>query len=280
MTTVAFIGTGSMNGAIATGLLASGFDPAKIRATVGSHASIKKLRTKLGADTEALTILASEDDPEANLQAVKDADIVLLGVKPYAILDLAREIAPALTPTAVVISVAAGITLKALEAALPQGQPAIRCMPNTPSRVGKGVLAISVGNTVNTEQQDAATQILKAAGTVIEVAENQMSAVTAVSGSGPAYAFLLAETMAAAGIKLGLDQTTATKLAAATIAGAGHLLEVDPNPQELRQAVTSPQGTTDRAITAYKNGGIFELTETAMRACADRNDEMTAEFSG
>lgn len=205
--------------------------------------------------------------------------MVLLGVKPYAILDLAREISPALGEQTVVVSVAAGITLEALQRALPQGQPAIRCMPNTPSRVGKGVLAISVGQTVSDELKDAATRVLGAAGRVIEVEEEQMGAVTAVSGSGPAYAFLLAETMAAAGVKLGLDEKTATELAAATVAGAGYLLDADPNPQELRQAVTSPKGTTDKAITAYIDGGLFDLTETAMRACLARNEEMTEEFS-
>ncbi|MDO4898212.1 MAG: pyrroline-5-carboxylate reductase [Rothia sp. (in: high G+C Gram-positive bacteria)] len=279
MTTVAFIGTGSMNGAIASGLLASGFNPADIRATVGSHASIKKLRERLGQGAEIVTIIAGEDDPQANLKAAEGADIILLGVKPYDILERAREIAPVLSPTAVVISVAAGITLEALQRALPKGQPAIRCMPNTPAQVGRGVLAISVGQSVSEAGKSAACQVLAAAGRVIEVEEEQMGAVTAVSGSGPAYAFLLAETMAAAGTKLGLDQKTATELAAATVAGAGYLLEADPHPEELRKAVTSPKGTTDRAITTYIEGGFFDLTEKAMRACQQRNAEMTEEFS-
>lgn len=280
MTTVAFLGTGSMNGAIASGLLAGGADPAMLRATVGSAASVEPLKKKLGEQGLEVLVLANETDPEANLRAAQGADVVLLGVKPYAILDLARQIAPVLAPHTVVVSVAAGITLDALAAALPQGQPVIRCMPNTPSRVGKGVLAISVGVSVNSSQQEAATRVLSAAGRVIEVREEQMGAVTAVSGSGPAYAFLLAETMAAAGVKLGLDERTARELAAATVAGAGYLLEIDPDPEQLRQAVTSPNGTTDRAIKAYTGGGLFELTETAMRACAQRNDEMTLEFCG
>lgn len=279
MTTVAFIGTGSMNGAIASGLLASGFDPAKMRATVGSHASIEKLRARLGEGSESVTVLACEDDPQANLSAARGADIILLGVKPYDILERAREIAPVLSPNAVVVSVAAGITLEALEKALPEGQPAVRCMPNTPSQVGRGVLAVSIGQAVTEDQQEAVKQVLGSAGTVVEVAEEQMGAVTAVSGSGPAYAFLLAETMAAAGVKLGLDEKTATELAAATVAGAGYLLEADPNPQKLRKSVTSPQGTTDRAISTFIDRGIFELTESAMRACAERNEEMTSEFS-
>ena len=137
MTTVAFIGTGSMNGAIASGLLAAGTAPTSVRATVGSHASISTLREKLGEGAQDVSILAGEDDAQANLKATEGADVVLLGVKPYAILDLAREISPALGEKTVVVSVAAGITLEALQRALPEGQPAIRCMPNTPSRVGR-----------------------------------------------------------------------------------------------------------------------------------------------
>lgn len=269
-----------MNGAIASGLLAGGADPATLRATVGSATSVEPLKKKLGERGAAVLVLATETDPEANLRAVQSADLVLLGVKPYAILDLARQIAPALAPHTLVVSVAAGITLDALAAALPPGQPLIRCMPNTPSRLGKGVLAISLGKTVTASQREVAATVLSVAGRVIEVREEQMGAVTAVSGSGPAYAFLLAEAMAATGVKLGLDEQTATELAAATVAGAGYLLETDPKPDLLRQAVTSPKGTTDRAIQTFIEGGFFDLTEAAMRACLQRNAEMTAEFCG
>lgn len=279
MPRIAFLGTGSMNGAIASGLLAGGANPADIRATVGSASSVQPLRQKLGEGAEAVTVYALEENENANREAVRDADLVLLGVKPYAILELAREVAPALKSDAVVVSVAAGITLDALQVALPEGQPAVRCMPNTPSRVGKGVLAISTGSTVTGAMKDQVRAVLESAGTVIEVAEEQMGAVTAVSGSGPAYAFLLAETMAAAGQKLGLDEQTATALAAATVAGAGVLLDRDPNPADLRRAVTSLGGTTEQAIKTYTEGGLFDLTEAAMSACVRRNDEMTAEYS-
>lgn len=279
MPRIAFLGTGSMNGAIASGLLAGGASPADVCATVGSASSVQPLRQKLGEGGEAVAVYALEENENANREAVKDADLVLLGVKPYAMLELAREVAPALKPDAVVVSVAAGITLDALQAALPEGQPAVRCMPNTPSRVGKGVLAISTGSTVTGAMKDQVRAVLESAGTVIEVAEEQMGAVTAVSGSGSAYAFLLAETMAAAGQKLGLDEQTATALAAATVAGAGALLDQNPNPADLRRAVTSPGGTTEQAIKTYTEGGLFDLTEAAMSACARRNDEMTAEYS-
>ena len=276
MPTVAFLGTGSMNGAIASGLLASGFDPAQLRATVSSQASAQKLQASWG---EGPQIFAQETQPEANQLAVTGADLVLLGVKPYAIVDLARQIAPHLGPQTLVVSVAAGIELKTLEAALPAGQPAVRCMPNTPSRVGKGVLAISPNAQVSPQQKQLVTQVLSSVGLVLEVAEEQMGAVTAVSGSGPAYAFLLAETMAAAGVKLGLDEETAQRLAAATVAGAGFLLDAQPDPAALRRAVTSPNGTTEAALKAYTEGGLYELTQAAMEACVARNEDMVREFS-
>ena len=275
--TVAFLGTGSMNGSILSGLAANGFDAENLRATVRSEESASKLPEKIGL--QGLKVLSSESDPEANQKAASEADVILLGVKPYDILELAEEIADSLSSDALVISVAAGISLEALQKALPEGQPAIRCMPNTPSRVGKGVLAISASESCNDKHLELAHEVLSAVGTVIEVEEDQMDAVTAVSGSGPAYAFLLAETMAQAGIKLGLDDETATKLAAATVAGAGYLLDADPQPESLRKAVTSPGGTTEQAILAYQEGGLAELTEKAMNACATKSQEMTKEYS-
>lgn len=275
-THVAFLGTGSMNGSILSGLLAHGHSAEDMRATVRSSESAQKLAESIDS---GVRIFSSEETSDANAQAVAGADVVLLGVKPYAILDMAHEVAADLDPQTLVISVAAGISLEALEKALPKNQPAIRCMPNTPSRVGKGVLAISASESCSEEHINLAHEVLSAVGTVIDVEEEQMDAVTAVSGSGPAYAFLLAETMADAGVRLGLDQETATKLAAATVAGAGYLLDEDPQPEALRKAVTSPGGTTEQAILAYQKGGLAELTEKAMNACSEKSKEMTKEYS-
>ena len=148
--TLAFLGTGSMNGAILRGVLAGGTEKGAVRATTRSASSAEKLRDETG-----VTVFAGEEDAEANRTAVKGADVVLLGVKPYAILDLAREIAPALDPGTVVVSVAAGVTLDALQNALPQGQPVVRSMPNTPSSVGRGVLSVTPGEHASREQLDA-----------------------------------------------------------------------------------------------------------------------------
>lgn len=276
---VAFCGTGSMNGAILSGLLESGFDASAVRATTHSQDSADKLKKSLGDNGEKVKILASETDSEANAQTVADADVVLLGVKPYGIVELAQEIAEHVKKDAVVISVAAGINLDALTRALNDGQSVVRCMPNTPSKVGKGVLAISVGEHVSDEQRKDVTEILSSVGEVIEVEEDQMDAVVAVSGSGPAYAYLLAESMADAGVKLGLDEATAKKLASLTVAGAGAMLSEDQDAEALRKAVMSPNGTTERGVQAFIDGGQFELTEKGIRACAERSAEMTEEFS-
>lgn len=270
--TIAFLGTGSMNGSIAAGLLAAGHDPAHIRATVRSEESRAALAQRLGDKVEIIT---TGGEADGNHKATADADVVLLGVKPYGIVELARDIAPALAPNTVVVSVAAGVTLETLAACLPAGQPIIRCMPNTPSSVGKGVLAISTTESVKDEQKKLVEEILGTVGLVVEVREDQMDAVTAVSGSGPAYAFLLAEAMAAAGAELGLDHETALKLASATVAGAGFLLDTNPDAPALRRAVTSPNGTTERALNTFVDGRLFQLTNDAMRACTTRSAEMS-----
>ncbi|WP_270263377.1 pyrroline-5-carboxylate reductase [Kocuria marina] len=274
--TLAFLGTGSMNGAILRGVLAGGTEKGAVRATTRSASSAEKLRDETG-----VTVFAGEEDAEANRAAVKGADVVLLGVKPYAILDLAREIAPALDPGTVVVSVAAGVTLDALQNALPQGQPVVRSMPNTPSSVGRGVLSVTPGEHASREQLDAVKDVLAAVGTVVEVPENLVRAVTGVSGSGPAYVFYLAEAMQHAGEQLGLDPETARVLAKETVSGAGVLLAPDDaDPAALRKAVTSPGGTTEQAITTFDEKGLREIIAAGAEASATKGDQMEKEYGG
>lgn len=274
--TLAFLGTGSMNGAILRGVLAGGTEKGAVRATTRSASSAEKLRDETG-----VTVFAGEEDAEANRTAVKGADVVLLGVKPYAILDLAREIAPALDPGTVVVSVAAGVTLDALQNALPQGQPVVRSMPNTPSSAGRGVLSVTPGEHASREQLDAVKDVLAAVGTVVEVPENLIRAVTGVSGSGPAYVFYLAEAMQHAGEQLGLDPETARVLAKETVSGAGVLLAPDDaDPAALRKAVTSPGGTTEQAITTFDEKGLREIIAAGAEASATKGDQMEKEYGG
>lgn len=272
---LAFLGCGSMNGSILRGVLASGVPVEQVRATVRSEDSAHPIREETGVRP-----YVTGEDPEANRRAAREADVVLLGVKPVGILDLAREIAPALRPGTVVASVAAGISVGALEQALPAGQPVVRTMPNTPSSVGRGVVSVTPGTATTPEQTRAVRRVLEAVGTVVEVPEDQVDAVTGVSGSGPAYVFLLAEAMQHAGERMGLPADVARVLAKETVSGAGELLRpAGADPAALRRAVTSPKGTTDRAITTFQENGFEDLVAAAARASADRSAELTREFS-
>ncbi|WP_124109094.1 pyrroline-5-carboxylate reductase [Kocuria rhizophila] len=274
--TLTFLGAGSMNGSILRGVLAAGTEAGGVRATTRSASSAEDLHRETGVE-----VFAGESDPEANRKAVAGADVVLLGVKPYAILELAREVAPALDPSTVVVSVAAGVTLDALQRALPEGQPVVRCMPNTPSSVGRGALSVTPGEHTSPEQLARVKEVLATVGTVVEVPEHLIRAVTGVSGSGPAYVFYLAEAMQQAGEKLGLDPETARVLAKETVSGAGELLAPDDaDPAALRRAVTSPGGTTEQAITTFDEKGLRDIVAAGAEASATKGDEMEKEYDG
>ncbi|MDO4253871.1 MAG: pyrroline-5-carboxylate reductase [Kocuria sp.] len=273
---IAFLGAGSMNGAILRGVVASGVPANRVRATTQSEESAQKLTDEMG-----VRVFAVDVDSAANAQAISGADLVLLGVKPYAILDMCEEIADALAPSTVVVSVAAGITVQAMADRLPVGQPVVRTMPNTPSSVGRGVISVTPGRGVTHEQLQMVRNVLAQVGTVVMVSEDQIRAVTGVSGSGPAYVFLLAEMMQKAGQKLGLDPEVARVLAKETVSGAGVLLSPDDADAEvLRRAVTSPRGTTEQAISTLMEGGIERLVSDAVAASAARGDQMEQEFCG
>lgn len=273
---LSFLGTGSMNGSILRGVLAGGTPAERVRATTKSASSAEALRADTG-----VTVLSGEQNAKANLEAVEGADMVLLGVKPYAILGLAREIAPALQLGTVVASVAAGITLDALEKALPQGQPVVRTMPNTPSSVGRGVISVTPGTHTTPDQLNAVKEVLSSVATVVEVEEHLVRAVTGVSGSGPAYVFYLAEAMQQAGEKLGLPSDVARVLAKETVAGAGVLLSPDDaDPAALREAVTSPGGTTEKALNTFDERGLKDVIAAGAAASAERGDEMEQEYCG
>jgi len=272
---IAFLGCGSMNESILAGLLAAGLERGRVTATVRRTERAVELRQRHG-----ITALATADDAAANVTAVQDADVVVLGVKPVGIVPLAREIGPSLKPTAVVLSVAAAVTIAMIEAALPEGQPVIRSMPNTPSRLGRGVLSISAGTAAGPEPMALARELLQSAGTVVEIPEDQVDALSAVSGSGPAYAFYLAEAMAAAGVDLGLDADLAALIARETVAGAGFMLaEEGADAAALRRAVTSPNGTTQSAIETFGERGLPGIVVDGARAAVARAAEITRELA-
>jgi pyrroline-5-carboxylate reductase len=263
-----------MNEAILAGLLAAGADPSDVVATVRRAERAEELAQRYG-----VMAIAGEEEPDNNKLAAKGSGIVILGVKPVGITDLAREISPALAKDTVVVSVAAAVSIAQLEAALPEGQPVIRTMPNTPAKLGRGVVSVSPGTHCTPEQLESVKAALAGAGKVVEVPEEQVDALSAISGSGPAYAFYLAEAMAAAGVELGLDAELSVMLARETVAGAGFMLaEPGADPTALRVAVTSPNGTTERAIAAFDDGGIPRIIAEGARAAANRAAEITKQL--
>jgi pyrroline-5-carboxylate reductase len=265
-----------MNEAIMGGLIAGGTDPADIVATVRRAERAAELAER----HHGITAIAGEEEPDNNKQAATGSRVVILGVKPVGIADLAREVSDSLAPDAIVISVAAAVSLEQLEAALPAGQPVIRTMPNTPAKLGRGVVSVSPGTHCTPAQLQLAKDLLAAAGTVVEVPEDQVDALSAVSGSGPAYAFYLAEAMAAAGVQLGLDPELSLLIARETVAGAGLMLaEPGADPTALRKAVTSPNGTTERAIATFDERGLSAIVADGARAAAERAAEITRQLA-
>ncbi|MFJ2143800.1 pyrroline-5-carboxylate reductase [Glutamicibacter sp. NPDC087831] len=270
---LSFLGAGSMNGAILRGIIASGHDPQLITATVRSDNRVAELR-ELG-----INVLVSEEDPEANRRAAASADIIFLGVKPVGITELCEEISGSLDAQKVVVSVAAAITLSSMQSHLPAGQPVIRSMPNTPLMVGAGVVGISPAASVSDEQAKLVTDLLSGSGDVHVIDEEQQNALSAISGSGPAYAFYLAEAMANAGVAMGLDEKLSIALARATVAGAGKMLSnPDADPATLRKAVTSPKGTTEQAIATFDEQGIPKIIAAGTQAAATRAAQLSEEL--
>jgi pyrroline-5-carboxylate reductase len=273
---LAFLGTGSMNEAILGGLLAAGLDAGTVTATVRRSERARELRERYGVE-----VLDTEADADANRTAAAAADVVIIGVKPAGVLPLAREIASSLRPDTVVLSVAAAVTTAMIESALAAGQPVVRTMPNTPSRLGRGVLSLSAGATAGPGHLRAAREILSAAGTVVDIPEDQVDALSAVSGSGPAYVFYLAEAMAAAGEDLGLEPDLARLIATETVAGAGFMLaQGGADAAALRRAVTSPNGTTQSAVETFEREGLPDIIARGARAATERAAEITRELGG
>lgn len=212
-----------------------------------------------------------------NAEAVAGADVILLVVKPQDVPSLLTEISGAVDSRATVLSLAAGIRTTTIEEALPAGVAVVRAMPNTPALVGEGMFGVSAGSSCSNEQIQAVVRLLEAGGEVVVVDESAQDAVTAVSGSGPAYVFYLAEAMIAGGIAQGLDEETARKLATQTLVGSAKLLaESEENAQELRRRVTSPGGTTHAAITTFDDRGVKDGIVAGVAAAAARSAELSA----
>lgn len=266
---VAFLGAGSMGGAILAGLLATGYPAASVRATTSSESSAKDL-----AAAHGIEVAAGESAGDANLRAAEWADVVVLGVKPYKIVDVLTEISEALAAGTTVVSVAAGIPIDRMARAAPSAA-IIRAMPNTPSLIGSGMAGVARGAGATDDDLETARRILSAVGAVLTVDEAQLDAVGAISGSGPAYFFAFTEALVEAGVELGLSREDAGALAAGTATGAGLLMrDSGDDPATLRGKVTSPGGTTQAALKRFTDGGLAGLVAEAARAAVDRSREM------
>jgi len=270
---VVILGAGSMGGAILSGLVASG-TPVEGGITVTNRSREKAAAL---AELDGVTSIALADEPDGNLRAVRDAHIVLIGVKPAMVPDLLAEIAPVLRPDAVVVSLAAGVTLATFAEVLGEGVAVIRAMPNTPATVRAAVTGIASGPAVAPEQVDAVRRLFETIGVVVEVPEAQIDPLSTISGSGPAYVFLLVEEFTRAARAQGFAEAEARVLAEQTFIGASALLAASgEQPAELRRRVTSPAGTTERAIAVLQEGDLGSLFSRAADAALARARELAA----
>ncbi len=268
---IAFIGGGNMAASLIGGLRAQGVPAEAIRASDPGAQKRQALTAEYG-------IAAFSD----NAEAVAEADMVVLAVKPQVMQDVCRDLATSLQPGQLIVSIAAGITCASLQAWLGEQPPRaiVRCMPNTPSLLRQGVSGLFANAQVSDTQRQQAEQLLSAVGLALWLEEERLiDAVTAVSGSGPAYYFLLMEAMTAAGERLGLPRDTAAQLTMHTALGAARMAcESDVDAAELRRRVTSPNGTTEAAIKAFQAGGFESLVDQALNAAARRSAELAEQL--
>lgn len=266
---IAILGAGSMGGAIMHGLVASGIAP-QIIATNRTTAKAAELVGLTG-----VTSVALETSPDGNLDAAASADIVLIGVKPAMVPDLLREIAPRLRQGTIVVSLAAGVTLATYADVLGKDVAVLRSMPNTPSLVGKGVTGLAAGSAASPAHVAVVRRLFETVGVVIEAPESQIDALSTISGSGPAYVFLLIEELTKAAEAKGFSRPDARLMAEQTFIGAAALLDATGDePSELRRRVTSPKGTTERAITVLQDADLAEIFGRATDAALARAKEL------
>jgi pyrroline-5-carboxylate reductase len=264
---VAVLGAGKMGGILLQAFLKQNlFARNQIHATVGHAEKAVALSTQWGVDVST-----------NNLEAVRNSDLILLGVKPFQVQDLMAEIRPALSPAKTLVSFAASVKTRAIEEAAGMEIAVIRAMPNTPSTLGAGAAGLCRGRFVSDKQMELAQRIFQTVGRTVVVDEKHMDAVTGLSASGPAFIYIIIEALAEAGVKVGLPRDTATELAAQTTFGAAKMvLETGYHPALLKDAVTTPAGCTIDGILELEEGGLrVTLIKAVMRA-TERARELAA----
>lgn len=229
------------------------------------------------ANGDKLARVAREHGVRAgtNAEAAAASDVIIVAVKPNDVPAVLRDIGAALRPGACVISIAAGVPLRVIEGNLPPGTPAVRAMPNTPCLIGQGAVALAPGRHARSEHMAWAQRLFGAVGVAVTVSEAHMDAVTGLSGSGPAYAYLFIEGLADGGVQAGLPRDVALLLAAQTVAGAARMvLETGRHPGELKDMVTSPAGTTIAGVSVLEDRGLRGAALRAVQAAAQRSAEL------
>ena len=262
---IAVLGAGKMGGILLQAFLRSGlFSAEQITATVAHELRAEQLSKQFG--------LAVTTD---SCRAVEGADIVLLAVKPTQVVPLVREISPSLKPGALLLSIAASVKTGAIEEALGGSSAVIRAMPNTPAMLGAGITALCRGRFVTDEQLALAEKIFSTVGRTVVVDERHMDAVTGLSGSGPAFLYIILESLAEAGVNVGLPREVATQLAAQTAYGAAKMvLETGSHPALLKDEVTTPAGCTVDGILELEEGGLRVTLIKAVKRATERAREL------
>ena len=262
---IAMIGTGNMGSSLIGGLIKNGFEPTTIIACDVDAAKLNQLQNDFGIN------IASNDE------AVAEADVVIFAVKPQYFAEVAKPLATSLQrKKPLVISIAAGINIETIAEWIGNEIAIVRCMPNTPALIGYGASGLYANSFVNAEQHSLTESILKAVGIVVWVEkENLIDTITALSGSGPAYFFLILETLQKTGVELGLSEEVAKKLSLQTALGATQMaMQSEKSLDELRKNVTSPGGTTEKAVSVLEDHNIREIFRKAMHGAKIRSEEL------
>ena len=261
--TTAVLGAGVMGETMLSGLLRAGWRADRMVITERREDRADELRERYGVEVLS------------NAEAAAKADTLVIVVKPQDMAALCDEIAEHVRPGALVVSLAAGITTAFLESRLPEGTAVVRVMPNTPALVDEGMAAVSPGSHCDDSHLERAEALMRSVGKAVRVPEKQQDAVTAISGSGPAYMFFVVEAMIEAGVHLGLPRTTATELVVQTAVGAATMLrETGEHPTVLREQVTSPAGTTAAAMRELESYKVRAAFLAALEAARDRSREL------
>lgn len=271
---VAILGLGALGRALLVGMLTNDA-PLRVTATVTNSSAAK---AALWEGEDRVTAYAVETQPDANLVAVENADIVIAAVEPNDVMGVLAEVAPALKPGAIVVSVAAGLQTGAIERVVPETVSVVRALPNTAALVGKGLAGISAGSRASQADIDRVVALFETGGKVVVVDERDLEKLSAVSGSGPAYVFYVMDALTASARRLGFSEADARSLSEQTFLGTMQLLaESGKDPAELRAGTVKEGGSTMAALGVFDEAGVGEIFDRALAAAVRRSGEMAAE---